>query len=65
MPKMKSHKASRKRFRVTATGKLKRAMANKRHLNSHKSTNRKRNLRGTIVDTGAIATKYVEHMNNK
>ena len=65
MPKMKSHRASRKRFRVTATGKLKRASAGKRHLNSHKATGRKRDLRGTHVDTGKIATKYVEFMGGK
>jgi large subunit ribosomal protein L35 len=65
MPKMKSHKASRKRFRVTASGKLKRACAGKRHLNSGKPTARKRQLRGTHLDTGKIATKYVEHMGGK
>ena len=32
MPKMKTHKASKKRFRVTATGKLKRRQAGKKHL---------------------------------
>ena len=31
MPKMKTHKGSRKRFRVTATGKLKRRQAGKKH----------------------------------
>jgi len=65
MPKMKSHRASRKRFRVTASGLLKRASAGKRHLNSHKSAGRKRNLRGTHVDAGKIAMKYVEHMGGK
>ena len=34
---MKTHKASKKRFRVTATGKLKRSQAGKKHLNSPKS----------------------------
>ena len=37
MPKMKTHKASRKRFKVSATGKLKRSQAGKKHLNSPKS----------------------------
>ena len=45
MPKMKTHKASRKRFRITATGKLKRHKAGKKHLLSHKSGKRKRHLR--------------------
>ena len=37
MPKMKTHKGSKKRFRVTALGKLKRKQAGKRHLNSSKT----------------------------
>ncbi|MFQ3594168.1 MAG: 50S ribosomal protein L35 [Gemmataceae bacterium] len=62
MPKMKTHKASRKRFRVTAKGKLMRAQAGKRHLNSHKSGKQLRKLRGTIADGGNIAKKYVVAM---
>ena len=45
MVKKKTHKASVKRFRVTATGLLKRSCAGKKHLNSHKSKKRKRQLR--------------------
>lgn len=59
MPKMKTHKGSKKRFRVTATGKLKRGQAGKRHLNSHKTGKRKRHLRGNIVDGGKLSSKYV------
>ena len=44
MTKMKTHKASRKRFKVTATGKLKRSQAGKKHLNSPKPRKRKRQL---------------------
>lgn len=62
MPKMKSHKASRKRFRVTASGKLKRSQAGKKHLNSHKSGKRKRQLRAKLVEGGAVAKKYVKFM---
>jgi large subunit ribosomal protein L35 len=62
MPKMKTHKASRKRFRVTATGKLKRSQAGKKHLLSHKTGKRKRHLREKIVDSGKLASKYVLHM---
>jgi large subunit ribosomal protein L35 len=65
MPKQKSHKASRKRFRVTATGKLKRAQAGKKHLNSHKTGKRKRHLRAKLVETGLVATKYVDHIGNR
>jgi len=62
MPKQKSHKASRKRFRVSATGKLKRAQAGKKHLNSHKTGKRKRQLRGRVAEVGVVAQKYVENM---
>ena len=61
MPKMKTHKASKKRFRVTATGKLKRSQAGKKHLNSHKTGKRKRHLRGSVVDGGKLSRKYIKH----
>jgi large subunit ribosomal protein L35 len=60
MPKMKTHKASKKRFKVTATGKLKRSQAVKKHLNSHKSGKRKRHLRKPGLATPAFAKKYAK-----
>ena len=63
--KMKTHKGSKKRFRVSATGKLKRGQAGKRHLNSHKTTKRKRHLRSMMIDTGKIAAKYVIALGGK
>jgi large subunit ribosomal protein L35 len=62
MPKMKSHKGSRKRFKVSAKGKLKRAQAGKKHLNSPKSGKRKRQLRGRVAETGVVAQKYIAAM---
>jgi len=62
MPKMKTHKGSKKRFKVTATGKLKRRQSGKRHLNSSKTGKRKRHLREVITDGGKIARKYVAAM---
>jgi large subunit ribosomal protein L35 len=62
MPKMKSHKASRKRFKVSPNGKLKRAQAGKKHLNSHKAGKRKRQLRGRVVEIGTVAQKYIAAM---
>ncbi len=59
MPKMKTHKASKKRFRVTASGKMKRSQAGKKHLNSHKTGKRKRHLRGNVVDGGKLSRKYI------
>jgi large subunit ribosomal protein L35 len=62
MPKQKTHKASKKRFRVSATGKLKRSQAGKKHLNSPKSGKRKRQLRKKITETGVVAKKYAAHI---
>ncbi|MBP5564940.1 MAG: 50S ribosomal protein L35 [Lachnospiraceae bacterium] len=45
MPKMKTSRSAAKRFKLTGTGKLKRAKAYKRHILTKKSTKRKRNLR--------------------
>ena len=45
MPKMKTSRAAAKRFKLTGTGKLKRAKDYKRHILTKKSTKRKRNLR--------------------
>lgn len=51
MPKMKTSRAAAKRFKLTGTGKLKRAKAYKSHILTKKSTKRKRNLRqATITD---------------
>ncbi len=58
MPKMKTHKGSKKRFRITANGKLKRKQAGKKHLNSPKSGKRKRHLREPITRTDRLARKY-------
>ncbi len=44
MPKMKTHSGSKKRFRVTGTGKLMRQQANRRHLLENKSSRRTRRL---------------------
>lgn len=62
MPKQKTHKGSKKRFRVTANGHLKRSQAGKKHLNSHKTGKRKRHLRAKLVECGLVADKYVAHI---
>jgi large subunit ribosomal protein L35 len=49
MPKQKTHKASKKRFRLTANGKVKHRHAGTSHLASRKTQKRVRNLRGTTV----------------
>jgi large subunit ribosomal protein L35 len=57
MPKQKTHKGTKKRFRVTATGKVMHRAAGTSHLASRMSKKRKRNLRGTttMADSG-VAT---------
>jgi len=45
MPKMKTHSAAKKRFKKTASGKVKRSHAYKRHLMASKTAKRKRRLR--------------------
>ncbi len=49
MPKQKTHKGVKKRFRLTARGKIKHRHAGTSHLQSRMTKKRKRNLRGTTV----------------
>ncbi|HMS50962.1 MAG: 50S ribosomal protein L35 [Sphingobacteriales bacterium] len=44
MPKMKTNSSAKKRFRVTASGKVKRNHAYKSHLLTRKETKRKKRL---------------------
>jgi len=46
MPKSKTRSSAKKRFRLTATGKVKRATAYRSHILTSKSRKRKRKLRG-------------------
>jgi len=61
MPKIKTHSGAKKRFKLTKSGKVKRACANKSHLlNGHgKSTKLKRRLRkgGYADSTNEAAIK--------
>jgi large subunit ribosomal protein L35 len=51
--KMKSHRGAKKRFRLTASGKLKRNKAYKSHILNKKSAKRKRGLRQATVLSSA------------
>ena len=52
MAKFKTKIAAAKRFKVTASGKLKRSKAYKSHILTKKTTKRKRNLRkATMTDS--------------
>jgi len=49
MPKLKTHKGAKKRFRITATGKIKRRKANASHILTKKSRKRKRYLKQSTI----------------
>ena len=49
MPKIKTHSGAKKRFKLTKTGKVKRAHAFKSHILNQKTTKRQRNLRKTVT----------------
>ena len=61
MPKVKTKRSAAKRFKVTATGKLKRMKAYKSHILTQNSAKRKRNLRqSTVTDvTNAPVMKKI------
>lgn len=56
--KMKTKKALAKRVKMNKRGTLKRAMAGRGHLLSHKSSKRKRQLRRGALVEGKIAKNY-------
>lgn len=49
MPKMKTKSGAAKRFKVRASGSIKRGQAFKRHILTKKSTKTKRHLRGSVA----------------
>ena len=55
MPKLKTHKATAKRVKVTSSGKVVRERAFGNHMLSKKSKSRKRNIKTTAVVKGSMA----------
>jgi len=49
VPKLKTHRGAAKRFKRTASGRVKRKNAFTSHILTKKSTKRKRKLRGTSM----------------
>jgi len=49
MPKLKTHRASAKRFRITKSGKVKAKKAYRSHILTSKSPKRKRQLRKDVI----------------
>ena len=60
MPKQKTHKGTKKRFRLTATGKVKHRPAGTSHLQVRVSAKRKQKLRGTGVLSAVDTPRIVE-----
>jgi len=61
MPKTKTHSASKKRFRLTGTGKLVRRHGMKSHLLEHKSSKRKRGFR-KLSDVSKADTRGIKRL---
>lgn len=55
MPKMKTHKATAKRVKLTGSGKLVRERAFGNHMLSKKSKSRKRNINTPAIIKGGVA----------
>ncbi len=58
MPKLKTHKGLLKRIRISATGKIRHRSANHKHLSSHKSGKRLRQLRKDPYASGPDAKRF-------
>ena len=55
MPKMKTSKTAKKRFKKTGSGKLRRQQAMRQHLFEHKPSTRTRRLDGSVdVHSGDV-----------
>jgi len=61
MPKIKTHKATAKRFTFTKKGKLKQRKAGQDHFNARESGNTKRNKRRDI-DTDKSLKKTIKSL---
>jgi large subunit ribosomal protein L35 len=57
MPKLKTHKGAAKRFKKTASGKVKRGHSHLRHILTSKSQKRKKKLRQAILVSDADTPK--------
>jgi large subunit ribosomal protein L35 len=55
VPKQKTHRGAAKRFKVTATGKVRRMQSMKSHILTKKTTARKRRLRKSVPVSKAMA----------
>jgi large subunit ribosomal protein L35 len=61
MPKLKSNRSAVKRFRLTASGKVRRNHAFVRHLLTHKTRKRKRQLRHSTL-ASSVDVKRIKRL---
>jgi large subunit ribosomal protein L35 len=61
MPKLKTHKGMKKRFKISATGKVRHKRCGSSHLMSHKSGKRVRRLRKTTGLTVSAETHRIRN----
>jgi large subunit ribosomal protein L35 len=64
MPKMKTHSGSKKRFRLTGTGKVMHRRANRGHYFEHKPSTRTRRL-ANDVEMSPADTKMIKRLLGK
>ena len=60
MPKLKTNKAAKKRYSLTATGKVKRTKSNRRHLLANKTRRQKKS--GKVQNAYADKTCKLKNM---
>ncbi|MBX3426241.1 MAG: 50S ribosomal protein L35 [Pirellulales bacterium] len=63
MPKQKTHKGTKKRFRLSATGKAMHRSAGTSHLAARMSQKRKRQLRGTSAASVVTSKTIAQALN--
>ena len=60
MPKQKTHKGMKKRFKLTANGKVKFRSENRGHMLSGKTPKRRRHLRQDTVVSGVTSVRVMD-----
>ena len=63
MPKQKTHKGTKKRFRLSSKGKARHRSSGTSHLQARMSSKRKRNLRGTTSVSSNMESAIQEALN--
>jgi large subunit ribosomal protein L35 len=60
--KNKTNRSLKKRFKITASGKLKHSHGKRRHLLAGRTSKKKRHLRKAGITTGPTADAYITAM---